>query len=512
MIDRAPDLRWTPDRMRLAVRGRLVVKVASGEAPDRVPHALDVASAGAVAPHSFDGGGALDRAVRRLSPAMRVTRVFQPAARVGSASARLSRLPHHWSGIEDETGLSRTFRIDVDPDADLLALVQEVGSLGVVEQVGPAYLSVTPFAVSHAPNTPNVPNAPNGSGASDPWYPQRMVRAAQALDFEAGDSTLIVAIVDSGVDLRHPELEGSLRPGIDTVDLPPDQVPRAMRLVGDFTRPDRVPDDVVGHGTACAGIIAARGDRLPHGLAGAARVLPARALAGAQLVGRKTRTARGSLVDIDHAMKCAIDLGARVLNLSFGTPESSLLEHDPRPHADVVDYARRRGCVLVAASGNSGSSARYYPSCLDGVIAVGAVGPDARPAHFMTRGDHVDVCAPGVNVVSSTIGGGYQENTGTSFAAPFVAGAAALLVARAARYSESLGGEAVRELLKRTARTFPRGAETTGCGAGILDAEAALRALDRELGADADAGADAHDDASGWVTPVRDTPAMARSP
>jgi subtilisin family serine protease len=123
----------------------------------------------------------------------------------------------------------------------------------------------------------------------------------------------------------------------------------------------------------------------------------------------------------------------------------------------------------------------------------------------MTRGDHVDVCAPGVGIVSSTVGG-YQENTGTSFAAPFVAGAAALLVARAARYSEALGGEATRELFKRTARPFPRGAPASGCGAGILDVAAALEALDREL------GADARDEPSGWVAPMRETPAVARSP
>jgi subtilisin family serine protease len=282
-----------------------------------------------------------------------------------------------------------------------------------------------------------------------------------------------------------------------------------MTLVGDYSGVDRVPMDVVGHGTACAGIIGAAGRRLPRGLAGAARVLPMRALAGAQFVGRPTMTALGSLVDIDLAVKMAIDLGARVLNLSFGTPEGSLRPRDPRPHAAVVEYARRRGCVLVAASGNSGTAARYYPACLDGVIAVGSVGADGTPSSFSTRGDHVDLCAPGERIPSSGIGG-YQHNTGTSFAAPFVAAACALLLARAARYSEAIDGDAVRDLLRRHAAPFPRGAEADGCGTGILDVPAALRALESAISQSPDqTPEEAPPDPA---TPVRETRATMRAP
>lgn len=490
MIDSAPDRPWAPERTRHALRGRIVVRVASGEAPDRVPHRADVASGLAVAPLTFDGGH-VDRAVKRFSPALRVVRTFSPANRIGSPHERKDR----WSDLEEETGMSRTFRIDVDPDADLVSLIDEVGSLAVVQSVSPVYLSVTPF---QAPS-------PSPSRPKDPWYGHRMIHAAEALAMEPGDSALILAIVDSGIDLHHPDLEHALRPGIDTVDLPGEQVPRAMRLVGDHSRPDRVPDDIVGHGTACAGIIAARGEKLPMGCGGAVRIMPARALAGARMVGRGAATALGSLIDIDLAVKTAVDLGAKVLNLSFGTPESALREKDPRPHKEVIDYARRRGCVLVAASGNSGTSARYYPACLDGVIAVGAVGPDEAPAAFSTRGDHVDLCAPGESIPSTAVGG-YQFNTGTSFAAPFAAGIAALLVARSARYSEPIDGEEVRDLLKRTSRPFPRGADAAGCGAGILDAAAALKALEREL------ASDEPEEPPGWAEPVRETLEVARSP
>lgn len=493
MVERAPDRPWQPERTRQALRGRVLVRVAPGEAPERVPHRADVAAGLAAAPLSFDGGH-LDRAVRRFSPALRVVRAFAPAERIGAPGAR----GHRWSDLEEETGLARMFRIDVDPEADLVALVDHVGGLSVIESVSPVYLSVTPFRAE-------LREGEARPAPKDPWYAHRMIHAAEALAMEPGDSALILAVVDSGIDLHHPELQGALRPGFDTVDLPDGQVPRSMRLVGDFSGPDKAPGDEVGHGTACAGIIAARGERLPRGVGGAVRVMPARALAGAQVVGRETRTALGSLMDIDLAVKTAVDLGARVLNLSFGTPESALRDRDPRPHREVVDYARRRGCILVAASGNSGTAARYYPACLDGVIAVGAVGPDGHPTGFSTRGDHVDLCAPGEGIPSTAVGG-YQLNTGTSFAAPLAAGVAALVAARSARYSEPVDGEEVRELLKRTARPFPRGADADGCGAGILDARAALEALERDL------SAPPGDARAAPAPPARETAPAARSP
>jgi subtilisin family serine protease len=160
--------------------------------------------------------------------------------------------------------------------------------------------------------------------------------------------------------------------------------------------------------------------------------------------------------------------------------------------------------VLIAASGNSGDTSRYYPACLDGVIAVGAVAADRTPTRFMTRGDHVDLCAPGERIVSTGIGG-LQLNTGTSFAAPFVTGACALLMARAARLSQPLEGDEVREVLMRTASPFPPGASTIGCGAGILDVPAALKAIE-DNGDDAERGESRED-----TTPVTRAPRQART-
>jgi subtilisin family serine protease len=455
----APDQPWTPERTRTAVRGKLVVKVASGEAPERIPHYLAVAAGRSPPATRFDGGGRVDQILRRFSPAARITRAYRPAGRGDGED---------WDAVEDQTGVARTYRIEIDPDCSLLRMVAELRALAVVDAVSPHYLSVTPFGDPPAPRP------------SDRLYAHRMVGVKRALAFEPGDASLIVAVIDSGVALDHAEFAGRLRPGFDTVDLPKDQVSRGITLIGDTHTPDRHPGDEMGHGTACASIIGAHGRRVPPGAAGAARILPARALAAGRFADRNTLTAVGALPDIDNAVKLAVDLGARVLNLSFGTPESALRTDDPRPHGDVITYALERGCILVAASGNSGTTSRYYPAAHPGVITVGSVNEHGRPSSFTTRGDHVALCAPGEHIPTAGLDG-YQTNTGTSFAAPFVAGACALLLSRAARYGAPLGPGAVLSFLRAHARRFPIDVDVTGCGAGILDLSASLAGLEHAL-------------------------------
>jgi subtilisin family serine protease len=177
-------------------------------------------------------------------------------------------------------------------------------------------------------------------------------------------------------------------------------------------------------------------------------------------------------------MKRLIDLGVQVINMSFGTPQSALLPDDPRPHEEVVRYALARGVLLVAASGNSGERECYYPAAHEGVIAVGAIDDDGRPASFSTRGDHVALCAPGRDIWTCGLAG-YACVTGTSFAAPFVSAACALLVAQAEARAWPLDPQSAREILVASARPFAQVHE--GCGAGVLDAAAALQLLDRRI-------------------------------
>jgi subtilisin family serine protease len=466
---------------RRALKGRLVLRLVEGRELEHIATRRDV-RVGAAAPASaIDGGGSVDRAVRRHSPGLLVTRAFY--AREGLITHGPGCGHLGWDPVERSLGLSRTFRVEVDPDAPLQPLVEDLSALEGVEMAAPEYLVEShpdEDGAEGGGETARDPRDPHG--ARDDGDPgRRLVRAGEALALEPGDSALILGLIDSGVNLEHPEIQGRLRPGLTSVGIAPDTLEDDLTVVSGARPRLQDVDDDQGHGTACASIMSANGFRMPRGLAGATRLLPVRALCGARVkgAGGRTRlTAIGTIQDIDSGFKTCIDLGARVLNLSFGTPERALDPGSPVPHVEVVRYALARDCLLVAASGNSGLEERYFPAALPGVIAVGAVRSDGRPAGFTTRGDHVAICAPGDGVRAARLEG-YAPVSGTSFAAPLVAGAAALLLARGARRSVPLPPATVRRILIDTVSPFPDGANARGCGAGILDVLAALAAVDR---------------------------------
>jgi len=452
---------WARPSALYSAPGSLILKLALGEAPDAVPAVQDV-RAGVYRAATALGVGPVDRMLSRFSDRVRVTRLYGAAAALG----RPGRGHTAFDPLEHTTGLARTFRVETGRDTAIGDMVDGLRQLGVVEAVSPRYLCVLPFAAPPA-------------GSDEAWASRDRVHLAEAMAFEPGDPACVVGLLDTGVAAGHRELRTHLRPGRDVVQIASADLAAGIQLLGDYHGRDEDPDDELGHGTACAGIIAAAGLGLPPGLAGACGLLPIRVLATAQLPGRATRVGRGALSDIDFGLKLAMDLGAKVLNMSFGTPMAELDPADPVPHADVVRYGLARGCVLVAASGNSGAEERFTPAALDGVIAVGAAGADGRPASFSTRGPHVALSAPGERVRTAGLQGDALV-TGTSFAAPFVAAAAALLVCRAARRAATLDGAAAGRLLRASSVPWPAGT-AAGHGAGVLDAWAALRALDREL-------------------------------
>jgi subtilisin family serine protease len=169
--------------------------------------------------------------------------------------------------------------------------------------------------------------------------------------------------------------------------------------------------------------------------------------------------------------------------MSFGTDDEELEPGAAKPHSEAVAFATERGVTLVAASGNSGGRRVYWPAAFPEVIAVGAVARDGVVCDFSTTGPHVALCAPGERVRTAAIEG-YQLATGTSFAAPFVAAAAALLQSRARRRAAPLAPAAIRQLLIASARPH-RADVPEGNGAGVLDAAGALELLDQALDADA---------------------------
>ncbi|CAN7557348.1 S8 family serine peptidase [Phenylobacterium sp. LjRoot225] len=440
----------------------LIVKLALGEAPDAAPALADVRRGAAAAAASIDGGP-VDRIVTRYAGGVRACRLHAAARSAGA----LGRGRQGFDEVEQLTGVARTFVLQAPTGTSIGALVDSLAQVTTVESASPNYVCVTPYEAS-----------PRGDPmGEDAWAARLMVRAAEALAYEPGDPAVMVGLVDSGVAPDHPELSGRLRAGYDTVQLGGDDVAPGIILMGDHRRDDSNPVDLwVGHGMGCAGVMSALGLGMPPGLAGQSQIIPMRALGAAKLPGKPIPVGLGAIADLDAAVKRAVDLGAKVINMSFGSDDAALAPSSPKPHADVVRYALERGCILVAASGNNGADTRYWPAAYPGVIAVGAVGADRHACAFSTRGDHVALCAPGERVLTAGLTG-YQSATGTSFAAPFVAGAAALLAARAARRAVPIDGAIVAELLTRTAQPFA-GGPAPGCGAGILDAAAALAALD----------------------------------
>jgi subtilisin family serine protease len=457
---------WAPRSRLYSLPGSMLLKVKLGEAPDHVPSQLDVRNRAVAGATTLDGG-VIDRLLRHYTDGVRITRVHAAAASLG----RLGATHRGFSDDEHICGLSRTFRVDMDRGSAIERLVAGLNEVTIVEQAGLNYLSGVPFEAALA--------SPAG-GSDQAWESRDAIFAREAMAYEPGAEGVIIGIIDTGVAPHHPEMSRRFRSGFDTVQIGAGDFASGVALLGDLTLPDTKPvDEYVGHGMGCAGIIGARGNEIPPGLAGDCSLLPIRVLGAARLPGKSSAVGLGAISDIDMGMKMAIELGAKVLNMSFGTADDALEPGTPKPHADVVQYALLRGCVLVAASGNSGKEETYWPAAYDGVIAVGSVGPDGKPSGFSTRGSRVALCAVGERVATCGLRG-YQLATGTSFAAPFVTAAAALLVSRAQRRSYPLVGEDVRRLLVESATPW-QSKDTQGYGAGIVNAVAALEALDREI-------------------------------
>ncbi|MBN8595701.1 MAG: S8 family serine peptidase [Anaerolineae bacterium] len=237
---------------------------------------------------------------------------------------------------------------------------------------------------------------------NDPVYPQQWALPAIGApdawgSMPANAARVTVAVIDSGVCLDHPDLQGRILPGWDYIDN------------------DSVPQDTFGHGCGVAGIIAANlNDSIGMaGLAPNALILPLRVLNGSGI---------GAYSDLAAAIVRATDDGAQVINLSLGgAVNSTVLEN-------AVNYAIARGVTVVAAAGNTGSEQVLYPAAYAPVIAVGAVNAELQPASFSARGAGVDIWAPGQNILTTRLDGALAPGSGTSFAAPFVAGAVAVLV------------------------------------------------------------------------------------
>lgn len=377
-----------------------------------------------------------------------VTCEYQPAQRAG------------WSREEARAGLDRIYRVILQQSYRLPPwLVERI-------RLNPAFESVRPIQIGGSP-LPNV-SLPQSRLASARDLSRDRIDLAGAHLLTRGDAAVRIAVLDTGVDLTHPEVASRIVGKADFVNI--DGLDTSQ-FVGDFRDPDDDPRDDVGHGTHVAGIIAGRGDAMPVGVAPGCTLLAVRVLAavkdGGELVGA------GLVDNINAGIKWAVDNGADVINMSLG------VRHDAGglPHEEIIRYALAQGVTVVAASGNDGKHVKYYPGALPGVFAIGAANESGAPAEFTSYGSPVLMTAPGADVLSSYREGSYALCTGTSQAAPFVSGAVALLKSLGRSLGVRVDNALLRTILARSADLSSGSRRTPREGYGCLNVADACRLL-----------------------------------
>lgn len=322
-----------------------------------------------------------------------------------------------------------------------------------------------PDYIVHAELVPNDPRW------VDQWGLAR-IRAERAWDRVRDVHGLMIAVIDTGITLDHPDLKDRIwtNPGeIPNNGLDDDQNGKVDDVHGwhffhnctssgscDPMEDGNTRDDN-GHGTLVAGIIGADSNNGTGiaGLAWKATLLPVKVL---------DQDGWGFYSDIADGLIYATDTGAAIINLSLGgTDPSETLRR-------AVNYALGQNRLVVAASGNNAQSIDY-PAVYPGVIAVGATDRNDQRAHFSNSGPELDLVAPGVSILSTSPSlSGYAFGTGTSFAAPHVAGVAALVWAAA----PALTAAQVRSILEQTAVDLGPPGRDNDYGYGRIDAGAAI--------------------------------------
>lgn len=288
------------------------------------------------------------------------------------------------------------------------------------------------------------------------WSDTGLPQAWDLISTSGPGQQVIIAVVDSGVDTDHPDLAEILLAGYD------------------FANNDAIPEDDAGHGTRVSGIIGALGNN--GGVAGVAwnidvRIMPLKFM---KINDNKTT---GNVSDAISAIYYAVDHGADIINASWGfTNYSQGLE-------DAIRYAKNHGVLFIASAGNDGKdndTTSHYPSnyTLDNVIAVAALNTYGELASFSNYGrTSVDIAAPGVNMSSTDINGGYVSFiSGTSYATPFVAAIAAMVKSQAPDITYS----ALRSLVIDSAAGNKGATIDSIASGGCVDAYQALVAEQNE--------------------------------
>jgi subtilisin family serine protease len=384
--------------------------------------------------------------------------------------------------------------------------VGEIGELGVsrvavepglsLEEAASRYDSV-PQVEYAEPNvifrTQTIPNDPFYVGRQQ-WY-YDLVNAPKAWDVETGKPGIIIAVLDTGVDVTHPDLKDNVWTntgeiagnGIDDdgngcVDDTHgcNFADSSIACAGAHAAPNSEIADDNGHGTFVAGVAAAKGNNAigVTGMAPNATIMPVKVL---------DCEGAGTALAATQGILYAAKNGARVINMSFGADEDSLTLR-----AAIAEAHDRYGVVIVAATGNSGGAVVTFPARDESVIAVSATdhrSPDTK-APFSNWGPEVTVTAPGVDIASTlptkfcgpgwscVSGQPYALGSGTSFSAPLVAGAVALILSK----GPPMSPDAVKSRLMTTADDLPDGAYAHWDGAGRIQTDLALEGKSYQVG------------------------------
>lgn len=317
------------------------------------------------------------------------------------------------------------------------------------------------------------------------------IDADEGWDEQTGDPAVVVAIVDSGTDIDHVDLTANLwknageTPGNGRDD-------DGNGYVDDydgwnFEAGTGNPRSTNGHGTNVAGIVAARTDN-GTGVAGIAGGFGASG--GARMMPLKVGTSGPNGAVLDDAILYAANNGARVITMSLTVGQSQAID-------DALAYAYgTKGVFIDCASGNSSSSSVGYPSSNPNVMAVGATDRFDNRASWSNYGSALEIVAPGVDVLTTGLNNTYQTNSGTSFSAPCVAGAAALLFSK----NGSLTNAQVRQYLKDGADDLGAAGFDVFTGYGRLNVRGALALAGPTICTDADG--DGFYSTTGCQTPV----------
>ncbi|MEU6545376.1 type VII secretion-associated serine protease mycosin [Streptomyces sp. NPDC046859] len=274
--------------------------------------------------------------------------------------------------------------------------------------------------------------------------------AAEDVWPESQGAGVTVAVVDSGVDATHPDLNGQVLAGKD------------------FTGGEDAHEDLVGHGTKMASIIAGHGhgagnDSGVIGLAPKAKILPLRTL--------QTRKDRNLEETWGPAVRYAVDNGAKVINLSFGSDGGSKTSSEG---VEAIAYAQAHDVIVVAAAGNEGAAV-IEPAALPGVVSVGAVNEKANLWEDSNTGKALALTAPGADIVgaNNTMSNGYGVSSGTSEATAYVSAAAALV---RSKYPDLTAGQVINRLIKTATFAHHKGlkAPDEKYGYGIVRPYSAL--------------------------------------